>query len=161
HVGAALLHVADSLVGLLLEQSQQLGLQLERQLADLVEKQRSLVGRLHAALAVGERARERALLVTEQLRLDHALLERRAEYSDERLLRARSAVVQHAREDVLAGAGFAEQQDREVARRHLAHRALERSHRGRAADEAAERPFGGELLAALLGLVAEARLRGL
>ena len=51
-----------------LEHAQELGLQRQRQLADLVEEQRAAVGRLEVApacAAIG--AGERALLVAEQL----------------------------------------------------------------------------------------------
>ena len=42
------------------EQAQQLRLDLERQLADLVEEQRAAIGRRHLADAIGDRAGERA-----------------------------------------------------------------------------------------------------
>ena len=60
----------------LLEHAQELGLQAERQLADLVEEQRAAVGHLEAAGLLLGRAGERALLVAEQLALDQRLGER-------------------------------------------------------------------------------------
>ena len=54
----------------LLQRAQQLGLQLERQLADLVEEQRAAVRELEAARAALQRAGEGAALVAEELALD-------------------------------------------------------------------------------------------
>ena len=53
--------VADALERALLQHAQQLGLQLERDLGDLVEEQRALAGELEPAGPVGDRAGERAL----------------------------------------------------------------------------------------------------
>ena len=55
---------------LLLEHAQQLGLQRERQLADLVEEQRAAVRQLEASRLARGRAGEGALLVAEQLALE-------------------------------------------------------------------------------------------
>jgi hypothetical protein len=51
----------------LLQSAQQLGLQVERQLAHLVEKERALVGQLQTADLARNGAGERALLVAEEL----------------------------------------------------------------------------------------------
>ena len=56
-----------------LEHAQELGLQVERQLADLVEEQRAAVGLLERAGAPRDRAGERAALVAEELALERAL----------------------------------------------------------------------------------------
>ena len=48
---------ADALELAVLDHAQELGLQLERQLADLVEEERAAVGELEAALALGHGAR--------------------------------------------------------------------------------------------------------
>ncbi len=58
---------ADALEALLFERAENLGLQRQRQVADLVEKQRAAVGHLELARLSGHRAGERALLVTEEL----------------------------------------------------------------------------------------------
>src|SRR5262249_56809617 len=63
---------ADALERLLLEDAQQLGLQLERQVADLVEEERAAVRELEAPDALGDGARERAALVPEELALQQA-----------------------------------------------------------------------------------------
>src|SRR5262245_45804694 len=56
---------ADPLDLTLLEHSQQLLLDCQRYLADFVEEDRALVGQLEAALALRDRAGERALFVAE------------------------------------------------------------------------------------------------
>jgi hypothetical protein len=55
---------------LLLERAQQLHLHLDRDLADLVEEERALVGELEAPGLAADRAGEGALLVAEELALD-------------------------------------------------------------------------------------------
>jgi hypothetical protein len=52
----------------LLENAQKLRLQIERQVADLVEKQRTSVGQLEAAPLRGGRTGDGAFFVAEQLR---------------------------------------------------------------------------------------------
>ena len=59
----------------LLQHPEQLGLEVERQVADLVEQQRALVGQLEQAGAVGGGAGERALAVAEELGLEQLLRE--------------------------------------------------------------------------------------
>ena len=49
----------------LLQDAQQLGLQLQRNVADFVEKQRAFMGQLEAADLLRDGAGERALLVAE------------------------------------------------------------------------------------------------
>ena len=61
---------ADALEDALLQHAQQLHLHGQAHVADLVEEQRAALGDLEAALARGDGAGERALLVTEQLALE-------------------------------------------------------------------------------------------
>ena len=63
---------ADALELALLEDAEQLGLRVGRQLADLVEEDGAAVGQLEAADAPGDGAGEGAFLVAEQLALDQA-----------------------------------------------------------------------------------------
>ena len=116
---------------LLLERAQELDLQLDRHLADLVEEQRAAVGRLELALLVRDRAGERALDVAEQLALEQVLGDRAAVDRDERLAGARRAVVDLARDQLLAGAGLAGDQHRDVGRRDLLDLAEHLLHRRR------------------------------
>src|SRR5439155_20617021 len=69
HVDLDRVLAAHALERLLLERAQDLGLGLERHVADLVEEQRAAVRQLEAASPARDGAGERALLVTEQLRL--------------------------------------------------------------------------------------------
>src|SRR6185295_7119753 len=76
-----------------LEHAQQLGLRPRRQLADFVEEQRSAVGFLEDAAAIGDGAGERSAGVAEELRLDEILRQRRAVERAERPAPARAAAV--------------------------------------------------------------------
>ena len=101
----------------LLQHAQQLGLQAEIHLRDLVEQQRAAV-RLHELTdAARLRAREGALLVTEQQRLEHLVGDRGAIDGDERARAALRVRVNEARKHFLAGAALAVQEHRHVALR--------------------------------------------
>ena len=89
----------------------------ERQLADLVEKQRAAMRQLETARLARVGAGERALLVAEQLGLEQRLGNRGAVDGDERPVVARAERVQRAREQLLAGAALALEQHRRVGRR--------------------------------------------
>src|SRR5262245_55146364 len=58
---------ADTFIGVLLHRAQELGLQIERQLSNLVEEQRAACGERKGAVARIDRTRERAALVTKEL----------------------------------------------------------------------------------------------
>src|SRR5262245_30611682 len=98
----------------LLEHAQQLGLRVERQVADLVEKERGAVGLLEDAGALGVRARERAALVTEELALDRTGRDRVAVERHQLVPRPRTQSVQDARDEFLPGARLAGDQYRDV-----------------------------------------------
>src|SRR5204862_2480674 len=95
---------------------QELGLQAERQLADLVEEQGALVGELEAAELLLGGAGERALLVTEQLALDQRLGERRAVDRDAWTGAPPRRAVDRARHHLLARARLAAEEDGRVGR---------------------------------------------
>ena len=90
HVDAVHAIAADALDLALLQRAQQLRLQLQRQLADLVEEQRAAVGDLELAGPIALRAGERARHVPEQLALGDADRQRGAVDVDERLVGARA-----------------------------------------------------------------------
>ena len=73
HVDSKILGAADALEGLLLEESEQLGLKCRNHLADLVQKHRAAIRRFDqpALLSIG--AREGAAFVPEQLALEQCL----------------------------------------------------------------------------------------
>ena len=110
--------LADALELPLLQHAQQLALQLERDLADLVEKQRAAVGQFEPADAVAQRAGEGALDVAEELALEQFARDRRAVDPDQRPVAAAARLVDGARDQFLAGAGFAGDQHAGVGRRH-------------------------------------------
>ena len=83
-VDLARLGVADAVERALLEHAQDLDLQRRRHVADLVEEERAEVGGLEQAGLVGDRAGERAALVTEQLGVEQVVVERGAVRDDER-----------------------------------------------------------------------------
>ena len=118
-VGLNRLRSAEPLELARLQHAQQLDLRRQIQLADFVEEQRAAFGQLEAALLRRVRTGERALLVTEQLRLDQIVRQRGAAHLDERLLRARRVVVNGVGDELLAGARFAAQEHRRVGLRHL------------------------------------------
>ena len=97
---------ADALVDALLQHAQQLHLHRQAHVADLVEEQRAALGDLEASLAGGDRAGERALLVTEQFALEQLRGNRAAVDGDERTLAARTRRVDRAGRDLFSGTGF-------------------------------------------------------
>ena len=101
----------------LLQNAQELGLEIRRHLADLVEQQRAPLGHLEEAFLVQRRARERALLVAEELRLDQIFGDRRAVDLDERPLRPLAVVVDGVGDQFLARAVLALDEDVRLARR--------------------------------------------
>ena len=98
---------ADAAEGPLLQERQQLRLRRQPEIADLVEEQRPAVGDLDQAQLALAGVGEGAALVAEQLALDQGLRDRGAVELDERAARPRRAVVQHARDRLLAGAALA------------------------------------------------------
>src|SRR5690606_26495157 len=114
HVDVPRLLLADALERAFLEHAQQLALELERDLADLVEKQRAAVGELEAADAVAQRTRKRTAHVTEKLALEQVPRDRRAVHADQRALAPRARIVDRARDQFLARARFACDQHRRI-----------------------------------------------
>jgi len=66
HIDGNLAPAADTLDHVFLQHAQQLDLQIERQVADLVEKQGAAIGLLEAPLACLHGAGKGALFVTEE-----------------------------------------------------------------------------------------------
>ena len=93
-----------------LEEPQQQTLHPQRHLADFVEEDRAVVGHLELAGLVAVGAREAALDVPEQLRLEERFRDAGAVDRHERLCAA-AGVVDRAGDDFLAGAAFPGNQD--------------------------------------------------
>ena len=135
-----------------LQHAQELDLQRQRHVADLVEQERAAVGGLEQPLVRLHRPRERAAGVTEQLGLEKLRRDRPAVDRDERLVPARARAMNRAREELLAGARFAVDQDARVGVGHELGLAQEVFHQRAAGDDALAPLAGGGVAAA--GIVA-------
>ena len=102
---------ADRIDLAVLQGAQQLHLGVERQLADLVEEQRALIGFDEFADALLDGAGEGALLVAEQDALDQILRDGAAIDGDEGLGFAAAFALDGASDQLLADARFAFDQD--------------------------------------------------
>ena len=115
----ASLRLADPLVLAVFQHAQQLRLQVERQLADLIEQQRAVGRILEITGLVAGGAGEGALHVAEKGRLDERRRDRGAIEGEVRTLRARREPVQAPRRHLLAAARFAFDQHGVGRRREL------------------------------------------
>jgi hypothetical protein len=104
------LRAADTLEPLFLERAENLCLQPERQVPDLVEKQRAPVREFKPPGLPGGGPCERALFVSEQLRLEQRFGNGRAVDGDKRAFRSAAEGVQGAGEQLFAGAALPLQQ---------------------------------------------------
>ncbi len=100
----------------MLDEAEQLGLELDRDVADLVEEDGAAGGAADDARERHVRAGERALAIAEQLALEHVGGHGRAVEGHERTIGAVGRAVDHAREHLLAGAGLAGEEDGQGAR---------------------------------------------
>ena len=143
--------LADALEAAVLQDPQQLDLQRQRQVADLVEEERALGGDLEAAEPVAHRAGEGAARVAEHLALEQLAGQRAAVDRHERTVAARRALVERARDHLLADPALAGQQHRGVALAEVLDQREDPLHRGGAGDDAAEgRGTGGRRGGSLL-----------
>ena len=107
---------ADAVERPLLQDAQELALRRRRELADLVEEDRAAVGQLELAQPARGRAREGAPLVAEELALEQRLGNRGAVDRDEGAVAPGRERVDRAREELLARAALALEQDGGVGR---------------------------------------------
>jgi hypothetical protein len=119
----------------LLESGQQLGLEVERQIAHLVEEQGAAVRRLQAADPVAARVGERALHMPEQLGFEEVLGDRAQVDRDHDIVGAARAAVKLARDELLAGAVLAEDQDIGLGRPGPVDQRIDPAHRGGGAEQ--------------------------
>src|SRR5207247_3560785 len=110
HVHPEGVFTPDALERLLPERPEHLRLRLEAHVTDLVEEERAVVGELELPATARQRARERPLLVAEELVLDQLLRDRGAVDLDERLLAPRRAGVDGSSDQLLAAAVLAANQ---------------------------------------------------
>src|SRR6185295_5595746 len=137
-VGPDRLRAPDALERLLLEYAQQLRLEVERQVADLVQEERAVVGELEAPEPSCDGARERAPLVSEQLALEEPGRDGGAVERDERTAPPPAQPVNQAGDQLLAGSGLAPDEDRRIGRRHRLDQAKHALERRAPADDAVE-----------------------
>src|SRR5713226_486838 len=126
---------AHALERLLFQRAQHLGLRLQAHVSDLVEKERAAVGRLELSLAPRHRARERPLLVPEQLGLDQLLRDGGAVHLHERLFDARGELVDGPGDELLAAAVLAVNQHPPGRRRRGGDLLAEGLHHGALTDD--------------------------
>src|SRR5205823_2086121 len=93
------------------DHAQELHLERGGDLRDLVEEERAAVGGREEADGARDRARERPLDVTEELRLHQGLWDRAAVDRDERPVPAGALRVDGAGDELLAGAALARDED--------------------------------------------------
>src|SRR5712692_3667065 len=113
------LRPADALDLAFLDRAQQLGLQIEPQIADLVEEQRAVRRQLELAQLLPVRAGERAALVSEQRALGELARDRREVHGDERRFRIARLPMDQPCEQLFSGAALAEDEDRRRQLRDL------------------------------------------
>src|SRR5271156_3824395 len=89
------------------------------QVAHFVQENGPAIGRLEAAQAPLRRTRESSLLVTEELGSDQRWWDGGAIYRDKCPLRTLRSLVNSARNELFSRAGFAQNQNCGIRRRHL------------------------------------------
>src|ERR1700691_2417962 len=109
---------AQALEFLLLQDAQQFGLQWGRNIADLVQEQGTFIGQLKAAKLLCDGPGERALFVAKKLAFQEVQRDGGAVQLDERASASRTDIVDRARDQLLARAGFTLDQDSGTCRRH-------------------------------------------
>src|SRR5215211_6358192 len=102
-----------------LEHAQELGLHVQRELADLVEKKGSAVRNLKSSEASGIRSGESTLFVTEQLAFNQCTGQGSAIHFDQRASLAPAEIMNCTGQQFLAGSSLAENHYCRVERGHL------------------------------------------
>ena len=125
----------DPLDRLLLQKAEKVRLDVEREVADLVEEDRSAASRFDAPKLALVGAGEGSLLVAEQLGRHQGRRQAGAVDGNERATRRARKFVQRPSRKLLAGAGLAGDQHRGVAGRELPNLFSDPPHRRAVADE--------------------------
>src|SRR5262249_62179892 len=110
-----LLLAADRTDGPLLERTEELRLERERQVTDLVEQERPAVRLDEQTRVRAPGVGEGAARVAEQLALEERLRHRSAVHADERAAAAAALAMERARDDFLAGPALARHEHRRVS----------------------------------------------
>src|ERR1041385_7117925 len=114
HRAAAVLAPAHAPETAALERSQEPRLELEWQLADFVQEQRPSVRTFESPRVSRHRARERSALVSEELALRQVRCDGAAIEYDERPAATLAEHMDRVCENVLAGAGFSDERERQL-----------------------------------------------
>src|SRR5690554_1933233 len=138
---------ADTFKGPLLKEAKELHLRRERDLADLVEKERAPIGLFEAALAPNLRTCEGTALMPKELGLKEGFGERRAIQAYKRLISASREVMDGGGDELLTRPRFAGDEDRRAALCDLLDRLEHALHRGMIADDPREREAPPDLFA--------------
>ena len=129
----------------LFQHAQQLGLRRHTHIADFIQKDRAAMCRLKLALALIGRACERTFFVAEQFRFNQFARHRGAVHRNELALpTARALVVNGARDQFFARAGFAANQHRNFCRRDFGNQVIDLLHAVTGAEQIARAFEGGE-----------------
>src|SRR5215204_3223226 len=144
-----------------LKHAQELGLHVQRELADLVEKKGSAVRNLKSSDVPGIRSGESALFVTEQLAFNQCTGQGSAIYFDQRAILARAEIMNCMGQQLLAGASLAKNCDCCVEPGHLFGLPQHLSQWLAASDDLVEVPGDSNLLLQIDIFVVQAILQSL
>src|SRR5207237_927738 len=152
NVHAAHLGLAEAANFVSLEHAEELRLKLHRQIPDFIDEEGAFVSRLEDTLARGDRAGERAARMPEKLRFDESRAHRAAVEDDEWFAGPFSLAVERSRDELLAGARFADYEHRLIVGRKALEPREQGSHgNARPEDLAEAHPSAQENLVALSG----------
>lgn len=112
HIGLSRDIFTEPLVFALLEQTQQFGLNFQREVADLIEEKGAAGGGFDFAPMVANSASEGASDVAEKVAFQQFFGEARATHGDERLIGEMALLVNGTGDNAFASAAFAHDQDR-------------------------------------------------
>ena len=135
HVEPDRLATADPLDASLLQYPEELRLELHRQVADLVQEQRTSLRHLESAGPCRGGPGERAFLVAEELALDQVVGEHRAIHCHERPAAPLAGRMDRPSEELLARTSLAEKQHVDVGYRELERQVHGLAERGALSDE--------------------------
>src|SRR4029077_17467753 len=110
------LRAAETFEFLLLQRAQQLRLDIDWDIAHLVQEQRALIRQFHAPDFLTDRTGERAFFMAEQFAFDEARRDGSAIKLYKCPLFAPAPVVDRTGNQLLSGAGFAQKQDGRITR---------------------------------------------
>ena len=135
HIGFENVAAADTAVFVILQNPQQFGLEVEGDVADLIQKQRAAFGQLELAQAPVHGAGEGAFFMAEQLALQQLPRYGGAVDGDEGLVPARRIIMDCLCDQFLAGAALAQDQNGRGVVDHLADGLVDALHGGAGADD--------------------------